>query len=158
MIGWTNWLYQPVDCEIIEKKSNSLLGSTFYFCYLKDWKINSPITGLVQEIYPDYTIKLVNKEGITVLVRVQTKKNHLSREKILQCEVTLGQKITAGSRLYTIYLEREVIAIDVCVPWQPEIIAKVKSNQIGYFSNSFAKIYYTNPYAKLKLKAYPWQC
>ena len=128
------------------------MGKAYYFCDLKGWKIKSPLRGVISRIYPNYAIQITNQEGLQVLIDIQVdRKNPMPLDKILQCEVKEGQKISPKTVLFIVYLEEQVISVSIYIPWQPEVIGK-----IGIFQKDnkecFVEVYYRNPYAKLRFK------
>jgi len=152
LTSWSEWLSPPVKCRIIKKKEKSLLGKSYYFRDLKSWKIKSPLTGTISKIYPNYAIQITNKEGLQILLNIQIrKKNAMPLEKILQCKVREGQKISQSTTLFIIYFKKQIISVAVYIPWQPKLLGKIgdleKNNK-----HCFVKIHYRNPYEKLQFK------
>jgi hypothetical protein len=97
-------------------------------------------------------IQITNKRGLQVLVDIQTnKKTPMPLDKILQCEVKKGQKVSRKTTLFIIYLEEQVISVSVYIPWQPELLRSISSLEKNN-ENCFVKIYYRNPYDKLRFK------
>ena len=157
LIGWFGWsetLSPPVKCRIIKNNEKSLIGKSYYFCNLKSWKVKSPFEGIINKIYPNYVIQITNKRGLQILVDVQTdKKNPMPLDKILQCEVKEGQKVSCKTILFIIYLEEQVISVSVYIPWQPELLREISSLEKNNES-CFVRIYYRNPYEKLRFKSH----
>lgn len=152
LIDWSEWLSPPIKCRIIKNNEKSLIGKAYYFCDLKDWRVKSPLKGIVSKIYPNYAIQITNKQGLQILIDIQVdKKNPMPLNKIMQCEVKEGQKVGPKTTLFIIYLEEQVISVSVYIPWQPELLKKVGKLEKGN-KHCFAKIYYRNPYAKLRFK------
>ena len=153
LIGWyKESLAPPVRCRILKKKEKSLLGKAYYFCDLRSWKIKSPLKGTISKIYPNYAIQITNKKGLQILLDIQVdKKNPLPLDKIFQCEVKEGEKVSPRSTLFIVFLEEWVISITVYIPWQPEILERVGSLVKGD-KKCFVEVYYRNPYAKLRFK------
>jgi hypothetical protein len=120
------------------------MGNAYYFTDLKNWKINSPFVGRIDNIYSNYFVRIINQKGVQILVGVQTKlSNSLPIEKIIQCEVRVGQIVNRKTNLFSIYLEREIVSVVIYIPSQTEKIRKIK-----FIENSdieFARIFYTNP-------------
>jgi len=148
IIGWyCTCLSQPVKCRIIKKKENSLLGKAYYFCDLSGWKIKSPLKGVISKIYPNYALQITNKKGLQILLDIQVdKKNPMPLEKILQCEIEEGQKVSPKTTLFIVYLEEQIISVTVYIPWQPEIIGEIEKLKKGD-KDCFVKVHYRNPYS-----------
>jgi hypothetical protein len=72
-------------------------------------------------------------------------------DKIFQCEVREGQKIDSKTVLFIVYLEEQIISVNVHIPWQPEIIGQVGSVKKND-EKCFVEIYHRNPYSKLRFK------
>ena len=152
LIDWSEWLSPPIKCRIIKKNEKSLIGKAYYFCDLKDWRVKSPLKGVVSKIYPNHAIQITNKQGLQILIDIQVdKKNPMPLDKIMQCEVKEGQKVSPKTTLFIIYLEEQVISVSVYIPWQPELLGKVGKLEKGN-KDCFTKIYYRNPYTKLRFK------
>lgn len=153
LIGW--WeerLVPPIKCRIIKNNEQSLLGKSYYFSDLKDWRIKSPLQGVISKIYPNYAIQITNKNGLQILLDIQVDRKYpMPLNKIMQCEVKEKQKVTPKTTLFIIYLEEQVISVSVYIPWQPEILGRVGKLEKDE-KNCFVKIYYRNPYAKLRFK------
>ncbi|MCE8163632.1 MAG: PTS glucose transporter subunit IIA [Candidatus Moeniiplasma glomeromycotorum] len=149
LIGWHRTdLAPPVRCRIHKKNEKSLVGKAYYFCDLKSWKIKSPLRGVISKIYPNYTIQITNQEGLQILIDIQVdRKNPMPLDKIFQCEVKEGQKVSPKTVLFIVYLEEQIISVSVYIPWQPEIIGKVDSFEKGN-KRRFVKVHYRNPYSK----------
>jgi hypothetical protein len=89
---------------------------------------------------------------LQILIDIQVdKKNPMPLNKIMQCEVKEGQKVSPKTTLFIIYLEEQVISVSVYIPWQPELLGKVGKLEKGN-KHCFAKTHYRNPYAKLRFK------
>lgn len=155
LIGWLGWgksLSRPVRCRKVSQNYHSLLGKAYYFSDLKSWKITGPLTGTIDKIYPNYTLRILNKYGLQILLDIQVNEKKLEPlDKILHCEVQEGQKITPQTVLFVIYLVEQVNCIVIYIPWQPEILRKVGEIK-NYSRDSFVEVYYKNPYTKFKLK------
>ncbi|KLL01575.1 MAG: hypothetical protein MRERC_14c014 [Mycoplasmataceae bacterium RC_NB112A] len=155
LIGWFGWgkdLATPIKCRKISQKKKSLLGKAYYFSNLKGWKITSPLSGVIHKIYPNYALQIINEHGLQILLDIQVNEKKMQPlDKILQCEVQVGQKVNSRAVLFIIYLVEYVNCVVVYVPWQPEILRKVGELEI-YNQNKFTQIYYRNPYLKIKLK------
>jgi hypothetical protein len=154
LIWLIDWRFEelavPVKCRIKKINEKSLAGKAYYFCDLKHWEIKSPFEGTVSKIYPSYAIQIINQEGLQILIDIQVdKKNPIPLERVFQCRVEEGQKISTKTNLFIVYSEEQVISVSVYIPWQPEIIGRIKSLKKDDF---FAKIYYRNPYSKLSFK------
>jgi hypothetical protein len=155
LIGWFGWgksLVVPVKCRKVSQNSKSLLGKAYYFSNLKSWKITSPLAGIVNKVYPNYTLQIINEYGLQILIDIQVNEKKLEPlDKILQCEVQVGQKINPRTVLFIIYSVEQINCIVVYIPWQPEILKEVgefkKNNH-----DSFVEIYYRNPYTGVKFK------
>jgi hypothetical protein len=94
-----------------------LLGKAYYFCDLKSWKIKSPLTGIVSKIYPNCTIQITNKDGLQILLDIQTrKKNPMPLDKILQCKVKEGQEVSQDTILFIVYFKKQIISVSVHIP------------------------------------------
>lgn len=152
LTSWSEWLSPPVKCRIIKKNERSLLGKAYYFCDLKSWKIKSPLTGTVSKIYPNHAIQITNKDGLQILLDIQTKKrNSIPFDKILQCKVIEGQKVNQQTILFIAYFKKQIISVCIYIPWQPELLGRIGKLQRDN-SYCFVKIHYRNPYEKLQLK------
>jgi len=152
LINWSEWLSPPVKCRIIKKNERSLLGKAYYFCDLKSWKIKSPLTGIVRKIYPNYTIQIINKDGLQILLDIQNrKKNPMPLDKILQCKVKEGQKVGQNTVLFIVYFKKQIISVSVYIPWQPELLGRI-GNLERDNENCFVKLHYRNPYKKMRFK------
>ncbi|CAJ0748995.1 10396_t:CDS:2 [Entrophospora sp. SA101] len=102
-----------------------------------------------RKIYPNYTIQITNKYGLQILVDIQIdKKNPVPLDKILQCEVREGQKVSPKTTLFIIYFEEQVISVVVYIPWQPKILRKISKKLEKGNNDCFVKLYYRNPYGK----------
>ena len=153
LIGsWSVELAPPVSCRIHKRSEKSLVGKAYYFCDLKSWKVKSPLKGIISKIYPNYAIQITNEEGLQIIMDIQVDKvNPMPLDKVLQCEVQEGEKVNKKTTLFIVYLEEQVISVSVYIPWQPEIIGKIGQYKKGD-KKCFVKIYYRNPYSKLKFK------
>src|SRR6266511_2369195 len=149
LIGYhSEELILPVKCRILKKNEKSLMGKAYYFCDLKNWKIKSPLRGVISKIYPNRAIQITNKEGLQILIDIQVdRKNPMPLEKILQCEVKEEQEVGPKTTLFIVYLEEQVVSVSVYVPWQPEVVGKIGSFEKRN-KKCFVKIYYRNPYSK----------
>lgn len=140
----------PVKCRIKKVNEKSLVGKAYYFCDLKHWEIKSPFEGIVSKIYSNYAVQIINQEGLQILIDIQVdKKNPIPLEKVFQCQIEEGQKVNTKTNLFIVYSEEQIISVSVYIPWQPEIIGGIKSLKECDF---FAKVYYRNPYSKLRFK------
>jgi len=153
LIDWSEWLSPPVKCKIIKSNEKSLIGIGYYFFGLKDWRIKSPLKGVISKIYPNYVaIQITNNQGLQVLVDIQVdEKNPMPIDKIMHCEVKEGEKIDKKTILFSVYLLDYIKHVSVYVPWQPELLNKVGKLEKND-KHCFAKIYYRNPYTKLRFK------
>lgn len=155
LIGWLGWgkeLISPVKCRKVSKKEKSLLGKAYYFYNLKGWKVTSPLSGVIDKIYPNYTLRIINEYGLQILLDIQVNEKKLEPlDKILQCEVKEGQVVNPQTTLFIIYLGEQINSLVVYVPWQPEILSGVGEFE-GHPWGSFVKVFYRNPYLKVKLK------
>ncbi|WNE40604.1 MAG: hypothetical protein mread185_000061 [Mycoplasmataceae bacterium] len=140
----------PVKCRIHKKNEKSLIGKAYYFCDLEYWEVTSPIRGKVSKIYPNFAIQITNNEGLQILINIQVdRENPMPLDKVFQCQIEEGQEVDYKTTLFVVYLEEQVISVSVYIPWQPEVIGRVESFNK---SNNFAKVYYRNPYSKLRFK------
>jgi hypothetical protein len=150
-------LYYPVECEEVRKidSENSLIGDTYCFSKIRKscFKLKSPIDGIVSQIYEDYTVKLINSEGLQILVSFEIKKD-LKRpqptNKITECLLRSGQKIKAREDMFNLFIPKQIKQVSIRIIWQPELVRKIdeESNIIEYWNKIFARIYYRNPYKK----------
>lgn len=151
-LGWGKNLVPPIKCRKVSQLSKSLLGKAYYFSKLKGWKITSPLAGVIDKIYPNYALRIINEYGLQILLDIQVNEKKLEPlDKILQCEVREGQKVNSHTILFIIYLVKQVNCIVVYIPWQPKILKEVGDLK-NHNQDSFVEIFYRNPYAKIKLK------
>ena len=123
-----------------------------FFFGLKDWRVKSPLDGVINKIHSNYAIQITNKQGLQILVNIQVnKQNIMPLDKIMNCEVREGEKVNKKTILFSVYLLDYVTSLSVYVPWQPELLDKVGKLERND-KHCFTKIYYRNPYAKLNFK------
>ncbi|CAH1756397.1 12200_t:CDS:2 [Entrophospora sp. SA101] len=160
-------LFKTAKEQLMNAKVDAYSGLTYsrFICLLKlaqikldrkqlsELAINQPqyfeVLGIISKIYPNYTIQITNKYGLQILVDIQIdKKNPVPLDKILQCEVREGQKVSPKTTLFIIYFEEQVISVVVYIPWQPKILRKISKKLEKGNNDCFVKLYYRNPYGK----------
>jgi hypothetical protein len=110
------------------------------------------LTGTVSKIYPNHAIQIANKDGLQILLDIQTrKKNSMPLGKIMQCKVREGQEVSQSTTLFTVYFKKQIISVCVYIPWQPKLLGRIGNLERGN-ENCFVKLHYRNPYEKLQLK------
>jgi len=140
-------LGKPVKSKFLRRKTNSLLGRSYFFIPESHW-VKSPLEGYVKKIFRDQSLIIVNKYGLQVLINFQSKNKKIS--DIIKRKVEEGDEVDKETILFTIYKKKQVDYLVVHVYWQPWLIKKM--GRLQNRDKCFITVYYRNPWAKTTIK------
>lgn len=104
----------------------SLVGHSFYFFDPYNYKVRSPLKGCITKIYLNNSIHITGQDNIQIILTVQLHQDKdASVYDVAKCQVREGQEVDESTVLYVIFFEKQVQAIIVLIPWQPQVLKRV---------------------------------
>lgn len=126
-----------------KEDDDRLLGKTYHFYKINDDFIKSPISGTIVRVFHDQkSILISNCCGFQLIVRVQSNDDFLQEKSMIISQFKEGDKIKRGKKIFLIIDKKNIKCVTIFIPWQPLIVKKVEG----------LKIFYRNPWLKLKTK------
>ena len=143
IFGISTNLTSPVNNNSLQLDIKNPLGAEYIFSLRKVSFIKSPINGKVLKIFHGgKTISIVNSCGLQVILTINfSDENQVGS---FSFPIKEGSQIKESQIIFELKILDNEGNVTVYIPWQPKIIKKIEG----------MKIFYRNPWSKLKTKLY----